>query len=464
MVMKDFLSHGILPHEQEVARNWEETVVPPVHLEHVAKVTRKTSSGYPLVLRGVNGRKKVIFGEGDEYDFKRKEWKELEAFMDDAEEKLARGERPNLFFMSFLKDERRTGAKRLKPRLISAASLPLVLLFRKYTMGFVNYMIRNRIKNNSALGVNPFAEWTWLATHHGVTNPWDEARRFIAGDYSRYDKKIHFMLIECFARCVKRFYDLTATPREEKIRDGLFYELAHSRHVYKTFVVEFLGSNSSGNYLTTPFNTYTNEVLTKAAMLHAKEKADGILGLGYMTQVTLNGAMIHQAYVDMFGTGEFHFSFYGDDNLISCRKPSRHPWFRIENISESLLELFGMTYTDDTKSLGATGLRNIFEVSFLKRGFGFNAISIAHSREVNCPLAIESIVDMVRWTKKNDESFESWQQTVQTALRELSLHDADTFSLWTKRIDLALRRAGYYVALAPQATLQELVRGSEFQI
>lgn len=452
-LMQWFLRFPVLDAERR-SYTWEEVVASPVDLLNVRGIDRSTSAGMPCVLAN-DLTKRLLFGT-DEYTFTSESWCEVVSFMEDAEDMMDRGIRPPLFFMSFLKDERRLKEKVDKPRLISAASLPLVLLMRKYMMGLVNYITRNRIQNGVALGVCPFTEWTALANYHGVYRKGDNPAASSAGDHSKYDKNLPSGQIMHFADMADKFYDDKGT-RTHRIRRALFYELAHSRHVYKNYILEWDGSNSSGNYVTTPVNSYSNMLYIRTGILVCYLEARG-------------EAVAHSTVVryhdHVFGPQScFRVTAYGDDILVSYVGPidEVNMYFSHEKLAWALYQQFGITYTDDTKGIDTVGLRRLEDVTFLKRGFAFNYTN--YPLEVSCPRELGSIVDALRWMRKSrhghDATLEHWKANVHSQLQELSLHTREVFDEQVHIITRACQRAGFQIVPMGYSHYQELARGTD---
>jgi hypothetical protein len=101
------------------------------------------------------------------------------------------------------------------------------------------------------------------------------------------------------------------------------------------------------------------------------------------------------------------------------------------------MKLLGMTYTSDDKETAIGELRELGEVTFLKRSFRFSEIIFRHV----APLNLASIVDMLNWTTRGPQENIIVDSNVQTALQELSLHDKTTFDNFSKKILDAVDRA-----------------------
>jgi hypothetical protein len=123
-----------------------------------------------------------------------------------------------------------------------------------------------------------------------------------------------------------------------------------------------------------------------------------------------------------------------------------------------ILGSVGYTYTSEAKTDEEVApLRPLGDVTFLKRSF---ARSDKSGKRL-CPLEISVILEMPQWTKKNDHNFEDVRVNVETALKELSLHDREVFAFWSKRIiKESLDRLGYVPNVTDYDALQAITLAS----
>lgn len=415
------------PHDYERTKpDWKTVVAPGAGWSHTRSIQRGTSPGYPYCLKYKKG-KKDFFGTGDDFDFGTPEAAMIFKEAEELEEAYARGERPLVTCMSFLKDERRPidRVRSGKTRLISASGLAFTLVCRKYTMGFVNFLTRGRITNGVAVGVNPFSdEWTALAMRHGSDMRGVLKGLAVAGDYSSYDKDITPQDISDFGDILDVYYD--DDERSRTIRRSILNEIANSRHMVNGLIIEWLGSNTSGNPITTPLNSVINQVKIRSAI--AKKHAEA-------NRLELSRELFSQLF---HGPRRlFEVTTYGDDNMATSLYPhlSSVSWFSQSAIAEALLELFGMKYTDESKGKrDFTELRPLTEISFLKRGFSFGSLVPDRSLSWIAPLDIETLYTSLMWTKKRDHDLSFWHDNIKNMIEESSLHDAETHELFMKRL------------------------------
>lgn len=116
---------------------------------------------------------------------------------------------------------------------------------------------------------------------------------------------------------------------------------------------------------------------------------------------------------------------YGDDHLAALSSLLRK-YVNFQKIQSFFLDL-GIGYTDSQKRETVTfDFENIHEVTYLKRRF------LPDSQRptlIRAPLAIDSITDMIHWTKHSNATAQNqvFKQRVETFETELARHDKQTY-------------------------------------
>jgi len=397
---------------------WEEVVQPGPGWPVINSIPRKTSAGYPYCLDHTGG-KKDFFGKGEEYDFGSAAYKELIEEVEYMESQMKEGKRPFNVCMSFLKDERRPvdRVKAGKTRLISASNVAFSMIMRKYTMGFIHFVTRGRLDNGVAVGTNPYSqEWGHLASLHGETKD-GSLESTVAGDYSGFDKKMVVAFIQKFGDLLDKFYS-SDDHTSRVVRRVIIEELCYSLHVVGDKVIEWFGSNPSGNIITVILNSIVGLMKTRMAITERYCK--------------FNEAEFTQGLVNKLFVGPdrlFETTSYGDDGLATrLAKLKSLEWFGQEQMTIDFKELFGDDYTNESKGKSETkDLRKLRECTFLKRGFKYGSIVPGKKNHWLSPLEVDTIYGSVMWTKKTDEDLADWRTNVRGMLLECSAHDADTF-------------------------------------
>lgn len=447
-----------LPGETRIP-GYEETITAGERFPFVKSVPRNTSAGYPYCLHNKKKGKFDFFGMGDEYSFTSPQWCELVAEAESVKSKILAGQRPLFVCLSFPKDERRTREKAEtgKTRLISGGSILFTLLLRQCTMGFFNFLVRTRGNNGIAIGTNPYSEdWDSIAKRMGAWPGAENPANCIAGDFSGFDKKLHYVWIMAFCDLITKFYGDEGTD-VAKIRKALFYEIAFSRHVVGQSIVEWIGSNPSGQSMTTPTNSAANAAMLRYVIVCETLEREGLAYSEYNASNILFFLFNPDAPVVRDET-------FGDDSLIGILDLTFDmiQWLDGQTLSDAFNKHLSVKYTDESKGNVQQKLRKLEDCSFLKRGFKQTGLTPALKGRFMAPLEIDSILDSVRWYKPNADGtgLAAFGQNLCHMLEELSLHDKDTYEKYGNIIvdacsGLEQRPFTFPVVLPVQAVAQE---------
>jgi hypothetical protein len=423
------LNGALIEEDDRVGRrvlSFKESVEGIPGVEGLDGIPRKTSAGYPRCKSVVARGKRDFFGECGDYEFDTAGAEQIRKSVESIVASAKQGIRGNHIFLDFPKDERRPKAKvdSGKTRKISACPIDLAICIRQYFGCFVQFFMKNRIYNQSAVGVNVFdKQWELIATYLG------EDSRIIAGDFSNYDGKLPYAIMIRFLDTVTEFYGDRGTE-SERVREVLFQELVNSRHIMDGVVYEWVGSNASGNPLTTVLNSWCNLVLLRYATLKCVGKCN------------LREARTFLRSMD----DNVRYMVYGDDNLISIRRDwSLASFVTQDSLTQAFAEM-GFEYTDEGKSGESISQdRSIEEVSFLKRKWARTSVSA--TRKYLSPLDLTTILESIQWTKKKDILYEAVKDNVVNMLQELSQHERSVFDEWAPKIVRASREKMNYVPL-----------------
>lgn len=385
-------------------------------------IPRKTSAGYPwciMIPKGTRGKQCFWGAEGD-YEFGNDCDLELQSRVNKIIEYAVKGTRLPHVFLDFPKDERRPIDKvnAGKTRKISGCPVDLTIAVRMYFGAFAQYYMANRIFNGSAVGIDMYSEEVGRLVSYLSRSETGCRPRVIAGDFGNFDGSLPYSLISSFCKIVNDYYGSDA--RDNRIRETLIQEFANSRHILPDGVVyEWVGSNASGNPLTTILNSWCNNVMVRAAIckIYSKENE----ARSFLKSVR----------------GCWNMIAYGDDNLISIGS-KKLSLVTQQALTTSLGEI-GFEYTDEYKSDKIVENRSIYEVSFLKRSFARNCV--ANPNKFVAPLALDTILESIQWTKKKDEEafYVSNKDNVCKMIKELSLHPRSTFDEHCPKILRACR-------------------------
>lgn len=387
-------------------------------------MNRSTSAGYPWVLKSTGKGKSDWLGSDGPVDFTTDKFLELKSEIDRLIVDLEERKRIPILYADFLKDERRKTEKARagKSRLVSAAPMHSIVLFKMYFGDLLRWIMVNRIKNGSAIGINPYGhEWTHVVKH--LTSIGDKC---IFGDYSGYDGTLSPAFEYGFLILADAFY-YNQTERERNVRYALFEDIVNSKHVTvgkddsSSVVYEWFGGNPSGNLLTTALNTFCNINITKYAMASCWAKSVDL------THLTITDHQVNEIVLSM--ESGMRMVAFGDDGGIVVSE------YFAEFVDQTKLTVamaeIGFIYTDENKSSDAHTFRSIESCSFLKRSFrpSENGLWLA-------PLELSVVLEMAYWTKDN-APVGTMEAVLDTVFMELSLHGKDVFSKWAPLISSA---------------------------
>lgn len=416
----------------------------------VGPLSRKTSPGYPAKLIHPGQGKKMYFGDGEVYDFdySKPALKELVHEVYDLIEN-ADYSPVSITFYDFLKDELRKPGK--VTRMISSCPVEASIAMRMAFIKPMEMIQRNRVFNGIALGINPYQEWDMVVKHLGADRP---NMVVMAGDYGAFDKSTgpqHAQLMEVVCKIASdrnvREVDLVElfpqamrselankskpSVRVDRVRHNFMKTIVNSVHIARDMVVQWAGSNPSGQPLTTPYNSLVNLTVL-------------IVAIYMCSPLTENDPASIRIFISNLPTW-IKFVVYGDDHLFSFERTEQNSWLNYGNLKRSMKAL-GFTYTDENKSESDDiPDRKIHEVTFLKRGFRME------DGYWFAPLDIDSIMKPVFWTRCKTDA--EWVESLKTVWMELSAHGEKVYEEYVEVIEAVAGRADYPLPMTPSFAL-----------
>jgi hypothetical protein len=366
-------------------------------------INRKSSAGYPYVLDKRSG-KKEFFGTGDDYDLTTKGCVELKADVEKLIYDARQGVRPSVIYNDFLKDERRSPEKveAGMARMISSSPLHYTVPVRMYFGNILSAMFSNCVETGLAPGMCTYQDWGLLATR---LSKFGEA--VFDGDFKRFDSTQQPGLLYVIRDWINKWYG--GTEEETRIRNVLFEDLVHSRHINGTLIYQWNKCLPSGNPLTTLINSLFSLL------------------------------MLVYAYIKLTGdaTGFWDHCFansFGDDNIVNVDQCMVEK-FNLLTVQECLAEL-GMTYTAGSKEATDRPYMTLDQCTFLKRGFRYDETV----RQWLCPLALNSFLQTFYWCKNPMFYYGTIISDIENAFQELSMWPQDVWDKYAPQLRLALRR------------------------
>jgi len=366
-------------------------------------IPKSTSPGYPYALQSHPNYpgKTWWLGVGDERFGPG--WEELVTDVEIILAAARKGERSPVFFTDFLKDELRTHEKVSigKTRLISGSSLPYLVAFRMMFLPLMAWDRSNCVLNMSAVGMNPYShQWHILAKLLKSKGP-----KAFDADFAGLDTSHFHEIFVQYAEFANLFFE----DGEENalVRRVLMEHAAYSIHVAGSEVYLWSCVEPSGFPATTDFNGFAVLSLLRACWIDLNPR--GIAGAADFDNHVVAIVLGDDHAVNI---SDYASEFYNQKTLVGA------------------MARYGYVYTDAQKNSDPEPWKTLEECSFLKRGFRFEP----HVHRYVCPLDLDTILEMPYWYRKGPNELESQAQTVDIALKELSLHDPELWEEFAPKI------------------------------
>lgn len=412
---------------------FEEAILGIENDDIFGSISRTTSPGFPYTqLPSNKGKGKTHwFGNGQEYDLDNPNCMKLKEdclrVLDDA----IHGIRHEHIFADNPKDETLPIEKveANKVRLFNACPLVLLIVTRMLFGSFTRWYVANKIYNGSAIGVNCYSvDWELIRKELDKFGSHDNKG---AGDYKSFDgsesSAVHVHLLDV----IQKYYGDDGFARARFV---IFLELMNSKHINGNLVYEWSSSLPSGHPLTTVINNLYNHFCFRYCWLASHD-----------FDISCLPSFNDHVYLIVLG----------DDNLFSV-SIDKMPVFNMLSIEKHMAEI-GMTYTSDDKKSTIGDMKNLTEVTFLKRSFRFCNIT----RRYVAPLSLTSITEMLNWVGGADPNT-TVESNVDIAYRELSLHGLPVYKVFTDKISKACQMQGVRLPITT-SHLQNVLRVSKLE-
>nr|AYN75548.1 replicative protein [Halhan virus 1] len=382
-----------------IVHSYEEAIVGVEGDPYKRPINRTTSPGYPYNLSNKSKGKTAWLGDGEDYIVDNPELKQdVQNLLNDSRQ----GIRGNAISIATLKDEKRPIAKvdAGKTRVFEACPQHLVIAIRQYFLDFSAHVMRNRIDNGIAVGINPYSlEWTKLAHHLQSMGNY-----MIAGDFSNFDGSLLMQILVKIVEKINEWYD--DGEEAQLIRSALWEHICNADILVKGEVIRKTHSQPSGNPLTVIINSLFNGIVMRIAYMLLKVKKG------------LPAVCDYRKHVSEI--------IYGDDDIKSV-SVEIIDWFNQLTLTDALAS-FGLTYTDETKTGIILPFKTLEEVAFLKRKF-----VIQKDGTFLAPMDLENTLEITNWIRgkaSRAATIENCEQTI----TELALHPQNVYEFWSTRI------------------------------
>lgn len=358
-----------------------------------------TSLGFPLT--GPKSSQLVFLDPEDYPDFAcPKElnemfWTEVERM----EETYVNGERCYPIFKGCLKDEP-TALIKDKVRVFQAAPIALQLLIRQYFLPIVRYLQLNPTISELAVGVNAHGpEWDQLARHIMKNGK----ERILAGDYSKYDTRMPaqvtlaaFDVLISLAKHTGNY-----SERDISVMQGIATDCCYPTVAMNGDLLQFYGSNPSGNNITVIINCIVNSLNLRCAY-YALRPID--VDLDFREAVSL--------------------ITYGDDFKSSVVPEC--PWYNHITVAE-YLSRYDQRLTMPDKKSTPTEYMHDDDVDFLKRRNKYNPIIDKYMAVLDEDSIFKSLHSILK--SKSLSNLEVCACNIDGALREWFFYGPETYEL-----------------------------------
>jgi len=259
-------------------------------------------------------------------------------------------------------------------------------------------------------------------------NKWQDTK-VIAGDYSAYDSKIPIAISYAVLDIIEAYY-YNSTVEDRDTRRILFLEIVNSLHIRNGVVYEFLGGNPSGQPMTAVFNSIANIFMLLIVIRYLEQDLD-----------------IQTIYNNV------NLTTFGDDHIIAIN-PNAFSNLTQDKFAEGMKAIFDYDYTNEKKDGKVYILRDLDQVSFLKRGFRKAGV------HVYPPLELDVIKETLNHVRQGWNT-EEFRLRVKAVMKELAYHGADVFNahapkilkLWYENFPEVIEENTYDSALQGEHTL-----------
>ena len=269
------------------------------------------------------------------------------------------------------------------------------LVVREYFLPLAELLMESPTTSELMIGTNPFSE-EWGNFYEFLTR--FGRRTMIAGDYSKFDKKMPSHLIRASLQILINLAEKSGyTKGDLDVMIGIATDLSFPVVDFHGDIVEFYGGNPSGHPLTTIVNSIANSLYMRMAFLN----------VGYDPATFRDNVSLLT---------------YGDDNVAGV---SAHcPNFNHSKIAE-YFSTIGIKYTMADKRSKSKPYIHMSEVEILKRSFRWDS---RVSRWL-APLNEESILkSLMCWTEsKTISKNEQLAGIFESAKMEWLMHGKDVF-------------------------------------
>jgi len=403
----------------------------------IAPIDVRTSVGFPYVklTRGAPGKSALIKnlsepGEqahyilNDDKNGPKFQGKLLSEYFWDryktVEAKIRQGIVPAYFAYENMKDElvSEKKIKNGKVRTFECLPLEISLLTRRYFGVFMGAMQQQCVEKPVSVGINPTSmDWTHLFNR--LTRFGENA--LIAGDYSNWDGKL---MADVLLKCVEAINEWYQDSEENcNARTALALSFIHTDILVLNTLVRKRSGMPSGVPVTAPLNSVANWFYILAAVVDMLEQQEFEKRTG-------------QIITPQFLIEHMESAFYGDDHVVAL-SGLLQKFINFQKFMNYFAAI-GINYTDSQKREKVDfEFENIYQITYLKRRFLRDS---TRPKLIRAPLDLNSITDMIVWTKKSPSAtnIEVYKSRVKDFEDSLAQHEQETYDAYIKIFNHAI--------------------------
>nr|QDH90548.1 MAG: RNA-dependent RNA polymerase [Picornavirales sp.] len=404
--------------------SFEEAINGVPEWEHIRGETMSSSGGYRYRTDPIRKKHKGKYGDVycvhcgkqslcDCPKMYLKPTREFQRELEECEEMLDRGERPDWKFLYCLKDERRPLHKIHTPRGFSADEHSRQICRKRRLAGFMENMRKNPWSWFSAVGLNPHSR-QWKALFERLMR-FGSKTKVLAGDFNGWDFSLRLYLAEAVLRVILKYHADHWTEKQVQSFRTLWWTTYDGEYYCFKWIMKFLGGeNPSGDIITIDFNNLANVIAHVFCYVMAYQEVFGVR------------IPCAQYFIDceLSCTGDDHGETHGND------------WYTMQ-LKAKYMDYLGLYYTTvDKKPITDVKWYTPEEFTYLKRRF------VRSAGEVYAPLELDVIREIPFWIKKShfDPRIATTINTA-AALREMFHYGRKEFEAFKKEFNKKLRDA-----------------------
>lgn len=375
--------------------------------KYFERMNMSTSPGLPYKKINRGKGKEFFFDKDDDGNYTIKDLT-LRTLLDTRHKMAKDGICANSMWMDIPKDERRKPEK--KVRMIITPPLDYQILFRMYFMDYIVAFYNNKLKQSSAVGINPYSmDWT------DMTNKLLEMSDVGGdGDHTEFDGNMLTDLLEIDIEAINHYYKYEANHEISAcVRQVLWYELVHTPTQCVNVAYCVHCGVPSGCNCTTIINTNANDKYYKLAWL----------GLAPPEKRSL------KHFYD-----NVRIFCYGDDSIAAIKREVLS-FYNFKTISANLA-MYGIKFTMADKSGNMLESKPILDCVFLKNGFRKDGM-VYHAL-----MEEKTLYEMVNWIRDSDDDYAATIVNANMSLIMWYHYGVDRFEKERSRLLTALSEVG----------------------